>query len=598
MEILGARPAWSVSGSEQLLTLDAVEAELARLGTVRLDYLAGLDQSGHAKELGAHDTVELLAVRHNLDPRDVRRNLTLAKNLPKYPAVSAALPNPTSDFDPTADSATDPDDKTGSDLDRDGDVESGAEAATDADADADADAAADGDGDGDGDGDLDSETASASETDTESESGGESGSGGEARWVLRPAQAQVIIGALEKLPDTVPVADIDVAERELVKLARHLNPVELRKTAKHVCDLLDTDGPEPAEDKAYDREALWLRNADNGVKFGGYLANENAELLRAMIHAGAKPHKTIDGELDPRSRDKRQADALTTVLNTAAAAAASDGFVPGGGPKAHITLTADLEDLRSGAGGAGIGDLVYGDGLSAAAIRRLACDGQVTPLILGKNSVPLDVGWTKRFVTGHIRKALNFRDRGCVVCGAPPISCEAHHLIHWIDGGATKLCNLVLLCKRHHIALHAGSWTITITHNGVVQVERPTWADPDPTTRIRYRPPPAPPPPGTPASAGSAGSTGSTGSTGDCPGSTTAPAAAAFDPWADTPTDPATHTAADTTTAGSITPTAAAAFDPWGDLPGDALADTTTAGSTTPADAAAFDPWDDLPAAG
>ena len=39
--------------------------------------------------------------------------------------------------------------------------------------------------------------------------------------------------------------------------------------------------------------------------------------------------------------------------------------------------------------------------------------------------------------------------------------------------------NLVLLCRRHHIDLHAGHWTITIT-DGIVHVARPTWADPPP----------------------------------------------------------------------------------------------------------------------
>ena len=560
MEILGARPVYSMSGSEQLLTLDAARTEIARLQTLSLHLMAGLDESGHAKELGAGDTVELLSLRHNLHPREVRRDLTLAKALPKYPAVTAALPDPAADLD----------DHLASDADPDADLEGDLVAAPDPDPGPDLDA----------DGAVDSDA------------------GLRGQVLIRPAQAQVIIGALEKLPDTVPVEDIEVAEQELVKLAAHLNPVELRKAARHACDLLDTDGPEPAEDKAYAKESLSLRDVDHGVKFTGYLANENAELLRAMIHAGAKPHKTVDGELDPRSRDKRQADALTAVLNTAAGAAASSSFIDGDGPKAHITITSDLEDLRSGAGGAGIGDLVYGDGLSAAAIRRLACDGAITPIILGKNSVPLDVGWTKRFVTGHIRKALNFRDRGCVVCGAPPISCEAHHLVHWIDGGATKLCNLVLLCKRHHIALHAGRWTITLV-DGTVQVERPTWADPDPTTRIRYRPPPAPPPPDRPAP---------TGSTGHCPGATTAPTAAAFDSWGDLP---AAGSTGHTSPIGDTSPADLATFDPWGDLPaakstGDtpptggttSSGGTTSTGSITPADAAIVDPWGDLPAAG
>jgi hypothetical protein len=30
-----------------------------------------------------------------------------------------------------------------------------------------------------------------------------------------------------------------------------------------------------------------------------------------------------------------------------------------------------------------------------------------------------------------------------------------HHILHWTDGGRTDLCNLILLCRRHHTMLHA-----------------------------------------------------------------------------------------------------------------------------------------------
>ncbi|WP_406057385.1 DUF222 domain-containing protein [Kribbella sp. NBC_00889] len=139
------------------------------------------------------------------------------------------------------------------------------------------------------------------------------------------------------------------------------------------------------------------------------------------------------------------------------------------------------------------GGLVYGDNLSAAAIRRLACDANIIPLVLGSNSEPLDVGRSERLVTRAMRRALNARDKGCVVCGAPPIHCDAHHLRSWLDGGTTAIWNLVLLCRRHHIDLHAGHWTITIT-NGKVHVTRPTWADPiaAPDHRQRDSVPPSP----------------------------------------------------------------------------------------------------------
>ncbi|HET6292353.1 MAG TPA: hypothetical protein VFG33_03230, partial [Kribbella sp.] len=149
MEILGARPAWSKTSSERLQVLDAVETELARLKTVRLHYMASVDDSGDAANLGAHDTVELLSLRHNRHPRDVRRDLTLAKALPKYPAVAAALP------DPAADLGSDLDDHVASDADLDADLESDLAAAPDAAPDAEADGAADPDTDADADGAVD-----------------------------------------------------------------------------------------------------------------------------------------------------------------------------------------------------------------------------------------------------------------------------------------------------------------------------------------------------------------------------------------------------------------------------------------------------------
>src|SRR5439155_17560940 len=165
----------------------------------------------------------------------------------------------------------------------------------------------------------------------------------------------------------------------------------------------------------------------------------------------------------------------------------SSGSIPGHGPRPHIVVTIDFIDLKAATANA-TGQLIYGDALSAATIRRLACDAHVLPIVLGSDSQPLDVGTTVRLATGPIRKALITRDKGCVCCGAPPIYCDAHHVRHWIDGGETKITNLVLICKRCHRDLHAGHWNIQIT-NGTVDVTRPTWATPDPIPRGKYRPP-------------------------------------------------------------------------------------------------------------
>ncbi|TDO47332.1 HNH endonuclease [Kribbella sp. VKM Ac-2527] len=509
------RPAWSMTGSDKLTALDTLQADLTRLSTRRLELLAALDTDGYATEIGARDTVNLIAIRHRLDPTEVRRDLKLAHALPKYTAVNAALhtdptPPDTETPAPAEETATDVTANATSgetsahaeataDADRDGPT-----AATDADANtaAGADAA------------EQTEHADAAEQIEHADGAELDGEPAAGPLVLHPGQAAVIVDALDKIPSSARVSaeSLRFAEEQMVKAAQVLPPGELRKLGREVRNRLDTDGPEPAEKRAAANERLWLKRTDDGIKFGGFLAGDNAELLQTMVFANSKPHKTPDGQRDPRSRGKLQADGLTDILHTAAATGAAPAH---GGIKPHITVTISLADLLAGTG---TGDLAHGGTLSAAAIRRLACDAGIIPLVLGANSEPLDVGTEERFVNRAMRRALNARDKGCVVCGAPPAMCEAHHLVHWAEGGPTRVDNLVLLCKRHHIDVHHGHWTITIT-NGHPVLSRPDWATPEPTrtpTRTRTTTPtkaqaptpapdpwatspPDPTPPGSPA---------------------------------------------------------------------------------------------------
>ncbi len=498
MDLPEMRPPCQQSGSELLTTLDTLERAISAAQTYRLQVIARLDDMGHAAEIGARDTTELISIRHRLNRKDVNRDLHLAKDLTKYPAVSTALPDPYADPD-------DPDD-----LD---------------------DAADDGEG----------------------------------PVVLNLLQAAAIITALNKVPNTVPVEEIQFAEEKMVEAARHLSPGDLHTLGRRVVDTLDTDGPEPAEDAAYQREKLWLHRADHGIKFGGFLAAENAELFQTAIDKLSKPHKTIDGELDPRPRDKRHADALVTILEAAAGNPDATPGVP------HLMVTIDFEDLKNATSQA-LGDLMFSGGtLSAAAVRRIACDAAILPIVLGSNSQALDVGTEQRFVNRAMRRALIKRDKGCVICKAPPPYCHAHHIIHWIDGGPTSLNNLALFCGGHHHAIHKGHYTVTIT-NGTVHVTRPTWADPTPppTRRIRLN--------STPESAATSGS--ATPSTPTSAWATTPKSAAAATPtpgWAPTPTSasrPAPQpvlvgqTASSTDTGGMLswlTPEAAARLNPWGE---------------------------------
>jgi predicted restriction endonuclease len=55
----------------------------------------------------------------------------------------------------------------------------------------------------------------------------------------------------------------------------------------------------------------------------------------------------------------------------------------------------------------------------------------------------------------------------------PPAWTDAHHIKHWADGGATKLSNLLLMCRRHHRLVHEGRWRLVQAGDGLLQTVPP-----------------------------------------------------------------------------------------------------------------------------
>jgi hypothetical protein len=90
------------------------------------------------------------------------------------------------------------------------------------------------------------------------------------------------------------------------------------------------------------------------------------------------------------------------------------------------------------------------------------------PALGGAPTQPLEVGRTTRVVSAAQRAALAVRDGGCAFpgCDRPPPWCDAHHVRHWLHGGATDLANLALLCRAHHRAVHEGGWHLQRHPNG------------------------------------------------------------------------------------------------------------------------------------
>jgi hypothetical protein len=91
----------------------------------------------------------------------------------------------------------------------------------------------------------------------------------------------------------------------------------------------------------------------------------------------------------------------------------------------------------------------------------------------GTDGTVLDVGRKTRTIPPAIRRALHARDSACCFPGCTARRCDAHHLVHWAEGGATRLDNLVLLCRRHHRAVHEGRFTVAWGPDDSVVVRQP-----------------------------------------------------------------------------------------------------------------------------
>ena len=124
--------------------------------------------------------------------------------------------------------------------------------------------------------------------------------------------------------------------------------------------------------------------------------------------------------------------------------------------------------------------------------QRLACDASLVQMRHDADGAVLDAGRKTRTIPPSIRRALAARDTNCRFPGCTSRRCDAHHVHHWADGGTTSLDNLVLLCRRHHRAVHEGGFAVVRGLDGVLTFLRPNGAP------LPVAPPPPPVPPDQP----------------------------------------------------------------------------------------------------
>ena len=298
-------------------------------------------------------------------------------------------------------------------------------------------------------------------------------------------QTAIVVKTMSRIPTDVPPEVREQAETTLVDHARVMDPLHLGLVAEKLITTLDPDGDFEPKDPA-DRAELAFggRDARTGLTpIKGRLDDHSVAVFIAATDAHAKPRPETDGVKDQRSAATRLAQALTTVLEDYLTA--GTGPVQGG-ERPHVTMTVPFDTLTGRLGPA----MFDATGVTAgpATARRVLCDCNLIPAVLGSAGEPLDIGRATRTWPTGIRRAVALRDGGCVFpgCDRPARWCEIHHIIFWVDGGPTSLINGACLCSHHHALIHQGDWQIRMAKDGHPEIIPPTWIDPDQRPRRNH----------------------------------------------------------------------------------------------------------------
>ncbi|MDQ4133889.1 MAG: HNH endonuclease [Actinomycetota bacterium] len=269
------------------------------------------------------------------------------------------------------------------------------------------------------------------------------------------------------------ITDVDEeCDHRLLALAREGTVAELDRVVRHWQHLRDQERGVDDYLRRWDRRWLRAHRTYDGMVVAELTLplEEGEEVLRlldAAVAASLVEEPVDGGSREPAISPRRRVDALLDLLR----AGSAGGAGPGGADRYTLHLVSDVEAL---AGRLGLAETVDGWAVSIETLRRIACDCAVVRHLLRGASQPLDVGTRTPVWTVAQRRAITVRDGGrCRFPACERRTCDVHHVTHYADGGATAVNNGILICPRHHTAVHEGGFRITGDPNGTLTVHRP-----------------------------------------------------------------------------------------------------------------------------
>ena len=318
---------------------------------------------------------------------------------------------------------------------------------------------------------------------------------------LSTEHAHVIARAAEQLPAGLEDDERTEIERSLVAVARHVDPIALRKAARRALESArrsqaEVDAHEDAvlrseEARALAATRLTLHDNQDGTVTGHFTVPTLAgQILKKVVQQIASPRRFAQRAAKDARAQAAEAGAGVDLTASQVAEATWERFraedldwsqkygraflellehLPTdhltGKVNATVLVTIGHERLEAGLGAA---HLDTGHDASASEARRLACGAGFVPAVLGGQSQVLDLGRSQRFFTEAQRIALALTYDTCASdgCDRPYAWTEQHHEDPWGSGGDTDLDKAVPLCGYHHRRIHDPGYHHRITRDG------------------------------------------------------------------------------------------------------------------------------------
>ncbi len=229
-------------------------------------------------------------------------------------------------------------------------------------------------------------------------------------------------------------------EADLLQMARYATASQLERICAHYRQVAEISGEQARATE--DRRWVTQRATDDGmVAVTIRVHPDEATQLMQAIRVSAE---TSGGEM---------ADGAVAMAEDVLR-----GRAPNRAP-VDVSLHVSAETWQ--------GHTEDGTGVSAETCRRLCCDAGVAPVVEDADGKVLGVGRKTRTTPAAIKRALAARDQGCRFPGCTHTRhVDAHHIVHWADGGSTELENLVDLCRRHHRYVHEFGYQVVVRDDG------------------------------------------------------------------------------------------------------------------------------------